>query len=301
MLMCTSLYAQTISINALVVDENIPEEATRQLETKLQSALTANGYADNGYTERFVLTAKVNITQKDIASTTPVRISEKMDIILMVGDVVENKNFASVTIQTTGIGINDNKAFISAFHKINGNNPQIQQMLNDAKTKITDYYTVHCPEIIIRAQGLVSKQAFDEAISLLTSVPNLCEDCFIKCQQQSIAIYQQKIDYEATELLEKAKTIWATHQNVDGANKVADIIGQINPQSTHYAQVVSMREIVSAKLNADERRDWDFKMKQYEDKQLFKRSIIDTVKTVGVAWAQHQPSTIYQTIVRRWW
>ena len=301
MLMCTSLYAQTISINALVVDENIPEEATRQLETKLQSALTANGYADNGYTERFVLTAKVNITQKDIASTTPVRISEKMDIILMVGDVVENKNFASVTIQTTGIGINDNKAFISAFHKINGNNPQIQQMLNDAKTKITDYYTVHCPEIIIRAQGLVSKQAFDEAISLLTSVPNLCEDCFIKCQQQSIAIYQQKIDYEATELLEKAKTIWATHQNVDGANKVADIIGQINPQSTHYAQVVSMREIVSAKLNADERRDWDFKMKQYEDKQLFKRSIIDTVKTVGVAWAQHQPSTIYKTIVRSWW
>ena len=301
MLMCTSLYAQTISINALVVDENIPEEATRQLETKLQSALTANGYADNGYTERFVLTAKVNITQKDIASTTPVRISEKMDIILMVGDVVENKNFASVTIQTTGIGINDNKAFISAFHKINGNNPQIQQMLNDAKTKITDYYTVHCPEIIIRAQGLVSKQAFDEAISLLTSVPNLCEDCFIKCQQQSIAIYQQKIDYEATELLEKAKTIWATHQNVDGANKVADIIGQINPQSTHYAQIVSMREIVSAKLNADERRDWDFKMKQYEDKQLFKRSIIDTVKTVGVAWAQHQPSTIYKTIVRSWW
>lgn len=301
MLMCTSLYAQTISINALVVDENIPEEATRQLETKLQSALTANGYADNGYTERFVLTAKVNITQKDIASTTPVRISEKMDIILMVGDVVENKNFASVTIQTTGIGINDNKAFISAFHKINGNNPQIQQMLNDAKTKITDYYTVHCPEIIMRAQGLVSKQAFDEAISLLTSVPNLCEDCFIKCQQQSIAIYQQKIDYEATELLEKAKTIWATHQNVDGANKVADIIGQINPQSTHYAQVVSMREIVSAKLNADERRDWDFKMKQYEDKQLFKRSIIDTVKTVGVAWAQHQPSTIYKTIVRSWW
>ena len=299
--MCTSLYAQTISINALVVDENIPEEATRQLETKLQSALTANGYADNGYTERFVLTAKVNITQKDIASTTPVRISEKMDIILMVGDVVENKNFASVTIQTTGIGINDNKAFISAFHKINGNNPQIQQMLNDAKTKITDYYTVHCPEIIIRAQGLVSKQAFDEAISLLTSVPNLCEDCFIKCQQQSIAIYQQKIDYEATELLEKAKTIWATHQNVDGANKVADIIGQINPQSTHYAQIVSMREIVSAKLNADERRDWDFKMKQYEDKQLFKRSIIDTVKTVGVAWAQHQPSTIYKTIVRSWW
>ena len=132
-------HAQDISICAQVVDEKIPEEAARLLETKLQSALTTNGYADNGYTERFVITAKVDITQKDITPTTPARISEKMDITLMVGDVVEDKLFASVTIQTAGIGINENKAFISAFRNIRGDNPKIQQMLNEAKIKITDW------------------------------------------------------------------------------------------------------------------------------------------------------------------
>ena len=167
--LASACYGQNISINAQVVDEKIPEEAARQLETKLQSALTANGYADNGYIERFVLTAKVDITQKDITPTTPSRISEKMDITLMVGDVVENKIYATVTLQSAGIGINENKAFISAFCSIMGDNPKIQQMLSEAKEKIMDYYTIHCSEIVQCANSLTAVQKYDEAIAMIVS------------------------------------------------------------------------------------------------------------------------------------
>lgn len=294
-------YAQIISINAQVVDEKIPEEAAKQLETKLQTALTANGYADNGYTERFVLTAKVDITQKDVTPTTPPRVSEKMDITLMVGDVVENKLFASVTIQASGIGVNDNKAFISAFRNIKGENPKIQQMLNDAKAKILDYYTGNCPTIMQKANGMAAKQDYDQAIYLLTSVPNICNDCFIQCQQQAGKLYQQKIDTEAVTLLEKAKIAWAANPNEQGANQVADIISQINPQSASYSQVVSLRNTVSAKLQADAKREWEFKMKQYNDNQAYKRSLVDATKAIGVAWARNQPRTIYRTVIRHWW
>ena len=301
LLISTTCYAQTISINAQVVDEKIPEEAARNLETKLQNALVQNGYADNGYTERFVLTAKVDITQKDITPTTPARISEKMDITLMVGDVLENKLFASCTFQAAGIGTNENKAFINAFRNIKGDNPKIQQMLNEAKTKIVDYYTNQCPSIIQKAKGLVATQSYDEAIYLLTSVPDVCLDCYTQCQQQAGTIYQQKIDNEATILLEKAKTAWTTNQDAQGANEVADIISQINPKSTNYSQVVSLRNTVNKKLQADAKRDWDFKMKQYEDNQAFKRSIVDAAKAIGVAWGQHQPRTVYKTVIRHWW
>lgn len=301
MLISTTCYAQTITINAQVVDEKIPEEAARNIETKLQSALVQNGYADNGYTERFVLTAKVDITQKDVTSTTPARISEKMDITLMVGDVVENKLFASCTFQTAGIGTNENKAFINAFRSIKGDNPKIQQMLNEAKTKIVDYYTNQCPSIIQKANGLVAKQSYDEAIYLLTSVPDICSDCYTRCQRQAGTIYQQKIDNEATILLEKAKTAWTTNQNAQGANEVADIISKINPKSVNYNQVVSLRNTVNKKLQADAKRDWDLKMKQYEDNQAFKRSLVDAAKAIGVAWGQNQPRTVYKTVIRHWW
>lgn len=293
--------AQQISINAQVVDEKIPEEAARNLETKLQNALTTNGYADNGCIERFVLTAHVDIIQKDITPTTPARISEKMDITLMVGDVVENKLYASVTLQVAGIGINENKTFINAFRTIKGDNPKIQQILNEAKAKIIEYYTEQCPVIIQKAQSMVTKQSYDEAIFLLTSVPDVCRECFTRCQQEAGVVYQQKIDAESTILLEKARTVWATNQSAQGASKVADIISQINPRSNNYDKVSELRKAVGQKLEADARRDWDFKMKQYEDNQQFKRSIIDAIKAIGVAWGKNQPTTVYRTVIRHWW
>jgi hypothetical protein len=304
--------AQNIGINALVVDEKIPEEAARQLETKLQSALTANGYADNGYTDRFVLTAKVDITEKDVVPTTPARISEKMDITLMVGDVVENKIYSSVTLQSSGIGTNENKAFISAFRNIKGNNPKIQQMLDEAKAKILDYYTYHCDEIIRRANTLASTQKYDEAIALLVAVPNVCSDNFVKCQQEAGNIYQKKIDAESTELLEKAKAIWATNASAAGAKEVADIICKINPMCSNYSNVESLRNTVESKLQADAKREWEFKMRKYqdsqnfkirqhEDNQIFKLSLVNAAKEIGVAWGMNQPKTVFKKVVRNWW
>lgn len=295
-------HAQNISINAQVVDENIPEEAARSLGTKLKSVLTANGYADNGYAERFVLTAIVDVTQKEVTPTTPACISEKMDITLMVGDVVENKIYASVTIQAAGIGTNVNKTFINAFRSINSENPRIQQMLNEAKEKIIEYYTNQCPIIIRKVQGLVATQAFDEAIFLLISVPDVCRDCFTQCQRQAGVVYQQKIDAESTILLEKARTVWATsNQNMQSANEVADIISQINPRCSNYAEVLALRSSIEQKLQADDKRDWDLRMKQYENNEKYKQSIVDAYKTVAVAYAKNRPTTIYRTIVRSWW
>ena len=300
-LISLTCYAQTISIKALVVDEKIPEEAARNLENKLQAALSQSGLADNGYVERFVLTAKVDITQKDIMPTTPTRISEKIDITLMVGDVVENKLYASTTLQVAGIGTNENKAFINAFQNIKGNNPRIKQLIDNSKGKIYEFYNDHCNEIIIKSERLASQQSYDEAIALVITVPNVCNECFEICQKKVGEIYQQKIDSEKQKLLELAKTAWATSQDSQGAMKAADYISKINPFASSYDEVIQLRDAISSKLQDDEKRDWDFKMKEYEDSQLFKRDIVDAVKAIGTAWGQNQPKTINKTIIKSWW
>ena len=289
-----------IAINAQIVDESIPAEAVRNLENKLQRIIVANGFGDLGYTARFVLTAKVDITQKDVVPTTPARVSEKMDITLMVGDVVENIPYATCVIPLSGIGINENKAFISAFNALKGNDERIVQMLADARTKITDYYTNRCGEIVTRANTLAATGKYDEAIFRLVSVPNVCTECFEQCQSQAAAIYQQRIDEQGVELLEKAKSVWAAQQDGNGATKAAQIISEISPKAANYQQVIALRNSISAKLQADAKRQWDFKMKQYEDSQAFKRSIVEGVRAVGVAWASHQPTNVTK-IIRSWW
>ena len=289
-----------ISIHAKIVDEKIPAEAARNLENKLQRIIVNNGFGDLGYTARFVLTAKIDVTQKDVISSTPARISEKMDITLMVGDVVANIPYATCVISVSGIGINENKAYISAFNTLKEKDQRIVQMLDDARTKIIDYYTNRCDEIVTRANTLASMGKYDEALFHLISVPDVCLECFQRCQTKAAAMYQQKIDVQSVKLLEKAKTVWAAQQDESGATKVAQIISEISPMAANYKQVTTLRNTIEAKLQADAKRQWDFQMKQYEDSQTFKQSIVEGCRAVGMAWARNQPRSIVK-VIHSWW
>lgn len=290
-----------ISINAIVPDEGIPVEACRNLENKLTRALTASGFADNGYVERFVLTAKVDITQKDVVPSIPARVSQKMDVTFFVGDVIENKVYSSCSVSLAGIGTNETKAFISAFSKVNPQQRDLQYMLTEAKAKIVEFYRNNTDEIIQNAQTLASMQKYDEAIFRLTSVPNVYNEGYKKCQDAAVAVYQQKIDNEAATLLAKAKNVWLQSPDASGAQQVATIIANVNPKASNYASVEAFRKQVENKLQADAKREWEFQMKQYEDNQAFKRSIVSACRDVGVAFGKGQPRSIVRTIVRGWW
>ena len=102
-------------------------------------------------------------------------------------------------------------------------------------------------------------------------------------------------------LLEQAKSVWATSQNTSGASKVTDTISNINPKCSIYTNVVALRNAVESELQADAKREWNFKMQQYEDNQQLKRSLVDAAKAVGVAWAKKQPTTVYKTVIHSWW
>ena len=302
----TNLHAQIlsdkdhISLNAVVAEENIPTEACRNLENKLTRAIAANGYANNGYCGRFVLTAKINILVKDVVPSTPACISQKMDVTFMVGDVIENKVYSTCTISLSGIGTSETQTFISAFSKVNPDHKALQTMLEEAKQNIITFYTSHCNEIIRNAQTLADMQKYDEAIFRLMSVPNICTDCHQKCLSAATAIFTHKIDNEATSLLNQAYAEWMSHPDATGAQAVANIISQINPQSKNYNKVVALRQEISSKLEADAKREWNFKMKQYEDNQTFKRSIVDACKAVGVAFGNGQPKNVTRGIINKW-
>lgn len=300
---------ERISIKALMPDESgLSADASSQLEKKMQRLLSENGYADDDYAARFVLTAKVDVVSKDIVPSTPARVSEKIDVTFFVGDVVENKVYASATIKVTGIGINENKANIVAVNSINLNNEKLKDMLTAAKSKITDYYTNNCSEQITRAKTLASIGKYDEAIANMMSVPNVCSECFVNCQQEAVNIYQQKIDACGQQLFEKAHNEWMKSPNADGAANVVSIINDIPVGSSVYPKVEELRKEMKDKLNADEQRkleleqrDWDFKMKQYNDAQNNLQMLIKACRDVCVAWAKNQPKNITRTIIQGWW
>jgi len=243
---------------------NIPQEAARQLENKMHQLITANGVADTDPNGRFVITAKSNVVTKDIIGGAPQRISQKVDFTFMIGDVIENKVFESYTFTAIGIGINENKSYINAITKMKINNPQFSQFIEKSKEKILQYYAARCEQIILEAKQQAANRDYQQAIYQLMQVPSIC-DCAEKCQMLMIEYYDAYTEFTAASLLNDAKSKWASSPNAEGAAMAADVIAKIPAGSKVQGELETLVAEINKKLRADEKRDWEFKMQQYND------------------------------------
>ena len=244
----------------------IPQEAAQQLENRMHQLITANGIADTDPNGRFVITAKSFIVTKDIIGGAPQRISQKIDFTFMIGDIIENKVFESYTFSAIGIGINENKSYINAITKMKTNSPQFTSFVEKAKEKIIQYYAARCEQIILEAKQLAANHNYQQAIYQLMQVPNIC-DCAERCQTLMIEYYDAYTESTAAELLNEAKSKWASAPNADGAALAADVIAQIPSGTKVQPELDALIAEINQKLREDEKRDWAFKMRQYEDEQ----------------------------------
>lgn len=155
MIICCSLqvFSQekfNLPVTAILADDTVPAEAGNAVTTKLKSILTKNGFMASDGVQRFVLTARVSVGTKDVLPTNPPRISQKIDVTFFIGDVTDNRIYESCTVEAKGIGINENKAFISSFQSISPQNKAISEMLTAAKTSISEYYRNNYKTILKR-------------------------------------------------------------------------------------------------------------------------------------------------------
>ncbi len=256
-----------ISLNPYLSENSgLPAESQKLLLNKLNQIVVNNGISGSQVNPRFVITAEINIGTKDIIAGPPQMIAQNMDVTIFIGDAMKNSKFSTVTVSVKGVGTNENKAFIEAIKTINPKNKEIVAFLEEGKRKIIDYYTTQCDFIIKDAQVLVKQQQYDEAIYQLSLVPDVCKECYFKCLDTLGSIYQKKIDADCKTKLNDAKMIWAASQNPAGAEKAADILSDINPMASCQSNVSGFIKSIDAKLKADEKARWEFKMKQYADK-----------------------------------
>ena len=272
LLVASSLFAQTIddigriSISVQRPSNNaIPAEALNTLEDKMHQIVTTGGISDNDFNKRFAITATISVGKKDIISGSPARVSQVVDVTFYVKDVVEKKEFAHATLSATGVGLNENKAFIMAFSSIKPANPNLQRMIEDSKSRIVAYYRTNCERVLAKAQTLAGQNEFDKALYLLAQVPDVCSDCMNKCQKIMVDVYQHKMETESISLLSSAKSAWAASPNAQGALQATHYISKIHPLASCQPQVESLLQEMKEKVKDDERKAWEFELQQYED------------------------------------
>jgi hypothetical protein len=271
-----------IVLNSYLPDNiAIPLEAKKMLLNKLNQITSNNGMGGSQVNPRFIITANITVGTKDIIAGPPQMIAQNLDVTLYVGDALTNTVFSNTTITVKGVGTNENKAFIEAFKTINPKNMDVVEFLEEGKTKIISYYSTNCDFIIKEALTMVKQEKYDDAIYQLSLVPDVCQDCYFKCLDTLGSIYQKKIDADCKIKFNEAKTTWAAAQTPIGAEKAGDILSTINPMANCQKEVASFIKAIDAKLKADEKARWQFKMKQYADKIAMQKEQVRIAEEKG--------------------
>lgn len=310
-LMSTVVKAQNhgrLSINVVVPQlPTVPEEARAILETKLQQVATQYGFISNGLNNRFVMTTKVNITSKEVTPTTPVRILHKMDVTLFIGDVIENKIYESVMFNVVGLGQSETQSMIKAFDQIKPANPKLKEFVENAERKIVEYYTNNCQYILAEANSLAQQSKYDAAIAKLMVVPEVCKECYGQCLDMIVEVYQSKIDNDGALFVQQARNKWIAARDYAAAIEALSILSEVNPKSKANSDANMLVEEINSHLReleatAEElhKKEWDFAIKQYNERVNTQRKLIDAARDVGVAFGKNQPESITRNIIQLW-
>lgn len=279
--------------------ENMPEAARSMLENKLSQIVTQNGMGSNDINERFILTANINVLSKDITPTAPPMQAFTLDISLYIGDGIDGTKFASFSTTVKGVGENETKAYISALKNLKVSDPKCQSFIESGKNKIAEYYNSKCDLIIKDAQTLGSQSQYDEAIYKLSSVPEVCKVCYDKCMDAVVPIYKSQIDKACRVSLAEATNYWNTNQDASGASTASEYLAQIDPNSICFKEAQVLSNKIAKRIFENEKKEWDFKMKEYHDDVDIKKQTINAARDIGVAYGKGQPKTVYR--VYGWW
>lgn len=291
-----------IVLNSYVSSEagDISSSVKKMLGNKLGQIVTKNGMGGSALNPKFILTPTVNVLSKDLTSTAPPMTALVLDVTLYIGDGIEGTKFASTSIQVKGVGTNETKAYISALKGINYRNSDIADFIVEGKNKIMAYYNTKCDFIIKEAKVLEDANKFDAAILKLSSVPDVCKECYDKCMDAVGPVYKKQIDRECIIKLTEAKNHWTAAQDENAAKSASRHLGAIDPDAACYKEAQALAAEIGKKVKELNDRDWDFKMKKYEDGVDIAKQRISAAKAVGVAYGNNQPKTVtYNT--KSWW
>lgn len=265
-----------IALNPIILNESgIPAHAHSMLDSKLTQIVTKCGLAADSPVPRFVITADALLIAKEVTATAPVMTVVEIAVTVYVGDAETGQLFGTYAYAPAkGVGTNETKAYLEALKKINVNDSGVIKFVEASKAKIIEYYNSQIDFIIAEAQALHDSQKYEEAMVLLSTIPDVCKDAYTKAMSMIATVFQSKIDRDGLALYNEAYARWTTSKEADFALSAVELLAKINPLSSAAAmgrELVKEIEAHYAELEARRReieeRNWAFEQQQYSDDQ----------------------------------
>lgn len=277
---------------SIVVPENaegLEPAHTSKLETKISQIITKYGLAATGYDNNFIVYPKLAIYDNSVVEGGMQNIIIiTADLSLFMKQVDNNIMYATVNIPLKGSGSNKQNALTNAISMIPVDHPSFKKFVETGKLKIVQYYESKCTDIIKKSDAYVKMKKYEDAIGLLMTVPEEVSECHHKILDKAVVAYKAYQTQICSEMIQKAKTSLAANDYKGALN----ILSEIDPSSACYKSAQELASIAGSKIDAEEKKRWDFKMKQYNDAINLKNKRIQAIKEIAVAYYKSRPTTV---------
>jgi hypothetical protein len=303
LLIAASSFSQTdngvgkIALSIIMPDnvEGLSISNLSKLETKITQILTAKGLAATGYNNNFVIYPKFAIYETSIVESGMQDITiSNCELSLFIKQVDNNVIFATISKPLKGNGKDKQISITNAISKININDIEFQSFIDNGKAKIVAYYESKCSDIIAKSESLVKKQDYEQALGLLMTVPEEVS-CYSKVQEKSIEAYKAYQSQKCIEQLQQAKTLLASNSY----NEALNTLSYIDPSTPCFKESQTLMNDAASKVDVEEKKQWDFKMKKYNDNVALEKERINAVKDIAVAYYKSKPTTVNYTFLVR--
>jgi Na+/phosphate symporter len=122
---------------------------------------------------------------------------------------------------------------------------------------------------------------------------------------------------ECEKAFNKAKTIWFSSLDKEGAKKAGELLSRIHPSSKCIDDANKLISEIDEKLKEDEKKEWEFMIRQYEDNLAREQELlemrkkqnarnfqlqqqrINTYREIATEYAKNQPKSVTKNIYWR--
>ncbi|MFM7721248.1 MAG: hypothetical protein ACKO52_08915 [Sediminibacterium sp.] len=223
-----------IVLNTYVpADANIKPAAQKLFESKLNAIVAANGMGGSGASQRFLISGQINELSKNIIVGPPDQIILELEVNLIIGDGIDGTIFATEAINIKAIGDNETKAYIDALKKIKTADKNILAFVEKGKSKIIEYYNSKCDFILKQASSLSDQKSYDNALYVLSEVPEVCKTCYDGAMELAVKVYKAKVENECQLNITKAKAFIAQ----DNWDEAAKSVSNYTPDMSCYSEI----------------------------------------------------------------
>lgn len=275
---------------------DLPDDARQSLAVKLGQMVTQNGFGSAS--GQFVLTANVVTIDKQATATAPVQYMVKLEVSTYVVDLAGGTVMGETSFNVTGVDRLENKAVIQAINQIKPKSPAAQAFMNGARDKIVEYYTVQTPALMTKARSLASRNEYEAALELLSGIPD-CVPQYEEAAKLMSDIYLKMVDRTASAALVQAKGKVAV-KDYEGALAALE---DVDPSSSHAKEALAVVNQIRSSVNAKDQAALNAQLNRYEearrdkdDAVMLEKMRIDAVKSIGVAAAKNQSSSMGQRL-----